>query len=667
MPYKRGLAYVFHYWVTGVLLSLAAASAATAANDPFQRYITFHNQLPITVYPLISANAKDNCLNISEQKRIIVNYQTKGAGVPPGKTVKVRIPKSPACWYNAARVYVFSVDLGEYENRMNPNERTVSDGIVWNPPLCDNSACWTGNAVTQYQPDSPAQLVEYTVISMNPATGIPFPNANNPGGIPMVDLDLSFVDSIYLPVAMALDDGGATRYMGTTLPYAQFNRRTQSFVNRKIGQNMLWSQYAAYSPVNWPNNLFHDLGSERTNHIEGGFNLVQNVLTKALSPLYTPTSTGPAQCSATPACARLVGNCCPANDGKFLDCCNTQPFLIDNTIRNGDVVSNASVNAFVGRWTRWVNADPCADLGKIPSWPSNEPSFDKQKFCDTFRTTVRFVWDYFKDFPDCVHLPRAERNRCTVDNIIGFLPNDPKNGRLNQSVQAIQRSVPWGNPARREPQYSFDKFLLFWAPYNSIFNLNPYTRFVHNKTDGLDAPGAYSFSIDDRFGNYQDRASGFIVDVGGSALLPNKEPFDPYQLYRVGYAGGWDHAIACGRHVDIPNQEGGAASLSFWQNGVHQQFCDVTFFEDAAEEHYATWRIGERTRTVTDTYTGLQHEVPELTFNRLYCERNSSPDLVAKNVCTNSNISATLSGEEAYVSVRNAQKPKVTLTVPQLP
>ena len=57
-------------------------------------------------------------------------------------------------------------------------------------------------------------------------------------------------------------------------------------------------------------------------------------------------------------------------------------------------------------------------------------------------------------------------------------------------------------------------------------NLFPHTRLVNEATDGLDAPGAYAFSIDDRFGNFRERGSGFLFDVGGSTKLLNQDPYD---------------------------------------------------------------------------------------------------------------------------------------------
>src|SRR5205814_4587794 len=109
-----------------------------------------------------------------------------------------------------------SANLEAFEGLLDPNlnQRTIPDNINWTPQLCDgaSNACWTGYGNADYGRDAPNQLLEYTIISQNPATGDAFPDANDPNGIPFVDFDVSYVDDAYLPVAMQIKDGGATAY-----------------------------------------------------------------------------------------------------------------------------------------------------------------------------------------------------------------------------------------------------------------------------------------------------------------------------------------------------------------------------------------------------------------------------------------------------------------------
>ena len=250
--------------------ALSGIRAAHAQADPFQRYIVIYNELPITIYPAITAVESEQgaaCGTSGLNRRIIVNAGTQGAGIPTGETVTVELPKKKHCWYTAVRVYLFTVDLTKFEAEIPANQRTVADNATWNPPLCAAGACWSGTAAAQYPVDAPAQLYEYTVISQDPATGAAFPDPNNKMGIPLADIDVSYVDELYLPVASNVDDGGATPYMGTTLSYDNFNTQTKAFVNLSAisGTQPLWSEYAAYTAANWLHNVFNNLGSRSAN------------------------------------------------------------------------------------------------------------------------------------------------------------------------------------------------------------------------------------------------------------------------------------------------------------------------------------------------------------------------------------------------------------------
>jgi hypothetical protein len=91
-----------------------------------------------------------------------------------------------------------------------------------------NAYCSLGSALASYSLDAPAQLVEFTFDALDPNTGNVPSDADS--GIPMVDIDISYVDQLYLPVALTVDDQGASRYMGTILNYETFNKRVSDFV-----------------------------------------------------------------------------------------------------------------------------------------------------------------------------------------------------------------------------------------------------------------------------------------------------------------------------------------------------------------------------------------------------------------------------------------------------
>jgi hypothetical protein len=688
--------------------ALSGIRMAHAQADPFQRYIVFYNDLPITIYPAITAVESEQgaaCGVSGIHHRIIVNAETRGRGIPTGETVTVELPKLKHCWYTAVRVYLFAVDLTKFEAKIPENQRTVADNDTWNPSLCTPaSACWSGTAVSQYPVDAPAQLYEYTMISQNPATGAAFPDPNDPNGVPLADIDVSYVDELYLPVASNVDDGGATPYMGTILPYTSFNTKTKEFLNLTTGNKPLWSEFAAYTAANWPYNVFNNLGSSQTDHvvgkdIVGDVRIIPPNVEPPVSALYDPPYVGPRQCTDVPGCSELAGNCCPTNDGTILSCCGKLlPYLTSNTTKTASLASlfprlglprldlpravgnpavdNPSVDALVASWTNWVRSDPCANFAAIPTWPSGS-SLDKQHFCSMFESTVRSVWNGFKDSPNvidpktkevtpgCISFNGAAKDRCTVDSIVAFKSTDK--GLLNEQVQSLLRNVPYGT--FDETRWSFDKFILFWAPYESPFNLFPYARLVHNAVDGVNAPGAYSFSIDDKFGNFGGLGSGILVEVGGNTHLLNQDPYDLWEQFRVSFGKGWDHATVCGRPYTIPMRLGFADPISFWMNGQPQTPCNIALYKDAAETQFAKFVVGEGSKTVTDTYTGQTQTVTQLTYDPSSCNSNLNA------VCSGSHLVFTAVPQpvpgnddpdpgESWVSLSDADKPLVTLIVP---
>lgn len=684
--------------ISAILLVLgfgfAAASSTAQAADPFQRYMKITNNLPVTVYPVIQSPlaANGGASTDIRDARLFINSGAAGAGIPTGKTVLVNIPKNgvgPYSWYQAERIYLFAANPMTIEQRVNdPNMLTTRDNPQM-PNPCPNEpagACWSGIANAAYWKDAPAQIIEYTVISkdwtntaIDPKTGEKsgaWPNPDDTRGVPFIDIDVSYVDDVYLPVVMQLDDGGATGYMGTTLGIDPFITRTNNFVtNPRFG----WQNYAAYSAYNWPNNRFNDL-VPRTAHVPSGFNIIEEPLVNAASGLYKalPPPNTPKACSAWPGCSNLAGDCCPATDGTVLGCCGLNNFMIDNTTFVGNTPWNPSIDAIYARWDKWISGNPCTDISTINSWPSNNPQFDKQAFCNAFRTTVQWAANTYLNDPAaqaaCTKFAGTSQYKyCMLAVIIGYKVG-PKAGQQPETVQALLRNIPWGD-GKPTLQYQWDKFLQYWAPYDSIFNLNPYVTGVKD-TNGVAALSGYSFSIDDLWGNYQDRASGFIVSIGGTgtpSVLLNGDTFDPYAKYQVVFAPGWDHATVCGNPVQL-NQISMPISFSFWQNGQIVPYCDIVAYPTAANNVYFKYRVVESRTTVVDTWTGLSQNVKGFkAADPNFCASNSTPTMVS--ICDPSRTTLTPAIpdnngkglENVYVSVDAGARPIVYMNMPPPP
>ena len=617
---------MFNQIFLGILLGFCLASNAFAIS---KRYLIVHNDMPNVIYPVVESPENGNCVpNSTAVNRIILPN-----GVPSGKTIKVYMPNK--CWYNAGRVLIFTPDILAFEKKIDSTQQTqkgvAAQCVSVNGDGSDGASvtCYTGHAKASYPLDSPAQLTEYTFDADDPNTGKPSPDPDK--GRLMTDIDISYVDETFLPVAMAIDTGGLAGYMGTTLSYDVFKKHVDQFL-----PNANWSIFAAYTQTNWPNNVFHDL-VPYSHHTMGGYNLLNSVNTKGTSSLYKTTQTPYA-------------------------------YLIENlTVDPNHQPSNPSVKALVAKWQQWLGTkSPCND----PTFLQN-PGSDPKAFCENFFTTVQWVWKTYQGFqaknPNyCKFVGgdgkayQLDETVCLMEHIIGYTEG-PNGGQLPESVQAILRSVPWNKNA---PQYQYDKWLLFWAPFDSPYNLNPFARLIHDPVDGIDAV-AYSFSIDDKYGNFRDEGLGFIINVGGNSYLPNKTPYDPYQQYFVTWAGNsFDHATVGGRNITI-NKRSGNTRVSMWANGKLQDHCDVVMYTTANQEPHLNFRLTlEKMRTVTDSYTGKQQQVQGLAMDVQFCKENSSPALVP--YCSQANLAPVLQGDIAYVSLSDKDKPKTSLNLAAL-
>lgn len=590
------------------LLSLAVPPAeAKKTDDKYNRYITFQNDFPFTVYPVIQVPA-DICdgakPDVNPVRRIILNYDATKEGLPAGKKVTVWIPREQKqvnidgktvdknCWYQSGRVYIFPVALKAYEDnivKLDKNQTTVvtkfDDPTHPSEPVdCymgDNNAegdtvkghCMTGTANASYAVDAPAQLAEFTFDSDNPT------NQNMDTGDPMADIDVSMVDELYIPVAGSVANHGATGYMGGSAAtvdangandLTQFKKRIDGFLtdpNGQGGEKKVWPVFAAYTSQyfnsqNKEINTFSDLlpvalgkngGDTIIPHVPGGYNSLDMTLTRGPSTNY------------------YTGTDYVLDKGSLI----TGVKYDEKTQKP----SNPLVQPYVDRWMFWVknkdNPAFCADKTRLEQmkWPDHVCKYDSKKsvqdctfkhqyFCEKFQESVKVVWDHFTNDPVDGFNPNQKevwrkcgfpnapyptddntKNFCIIQQIVGY---DSKvlGGDLPGRVQALLRGVAFeGNdpydpnhpsvPKADVQQWQFDPFLTFAAPYNSQFNLNPYTRLVHDSgKDGLGSV-SYSFSIDDKYGNFRDAASGFTVDAGGVTALENKRPYDPYQQYTV--------------------------------------------------------------------------------------------------------------------------------------
>ena len=790
-----------HRISAALALAVALVAIPQARADEFQRTFVFHNTSAAPIYPVIESPQNvdkglsvncgsvpaNNGTNINGLLRIMVNKDASTRGIPVGESLTVEIPKSaPNCpdgaFYNASRIYMLYVDPEKLEPMFNPNQRTRKYD-AWNLPApC--AGCWVGIASNGepslpgagYPYDVPGQLLEYTIISQN-VTGAAYPNANDPRGRSLIDFDVSYVDYAHQPYAMALGDGGATQFMGSTfgvpgsLNIADFPTRISTFMTTSN-----WSGFDAYSNLHWGVTPSDPTGCDPPFAADGGprdqrktrFScfipftevapsaaiLISDANTGGGSQFFTAETWGGYsdlchagdginnQCSLLPA-ERVY--CCPDKVNGMQGCCDIKNFQVAKTLSRWFAnpnnptdpaagtftYSNPTLDDLVSRFKKWRDRteDLCAASG---AGTQGAPVVNRTEFCQAFKATVDYVWNVFG--PQCGGKGVAH-DRCVVTKIIGYDNNsgyDPSKCTYctanpdtcpkscvdeqisNESVQALQRSLPWrpygppdqcsgcpsGTPCavacvfpkENSPlatPYQFDKWLHFWAAYDSVYNLNPYATFIHSDA-GVAAPGAYSFSIDDFYGNFGGFASSLIIQAGGYSKMPNREPFDPYKQYAAGFGPGWDHVKVCGRTYQLPAgtpKHNISAPVSFWNNGVpsptHE--CEVFAYPGPDESIYVKFLLTEVTYSVTDAFTGHTHDVQGLggvaaprggvTPQDPYCmdPKNSTAPENIRNIACSANLAQGFQNKD-YVGVSNAKctserdwtcgKPMISLNVP---
>jgi hypothetical protein len=263
--------------IPAVLPSVPAAAQSQPGAPDYQRYITFHNDFDFPIYPIIQVPS-DLCDGgkSTSVRRILVNAGGH-AGLEPQETLTVLIPNEKRdvtvdgvaevrrCWYQSGRIYIFPASIDQLEANMvalDPNnaaqtthydsaEHPREDVACFDGKHDSRGAagnCFTGVAQNSFAPDVPAQLAEFTFDSDN---GLG--NKDPDTGTPMADIDVSYVDDVYLPVAASVDNHGATGYMGSALALDQFEQRLTAF------QATGWPVYSAYLEQYWRDNAFSTL------------------------------------------------------------------------------------------------------------------------------------------------------------------------------------------------------------------------------------------------------------------------------------------------------------------------------------------------------------------------------------------------------------------------
>jgi hypothetical protein len=476
--------------------------------DQLTRF-TIYNHTGHTIYPLLRRAPDGN-----------TEYRIYGAAIPPASQSSaptvIAVPRT-AMW-DAGRLQLLTVnplaDPALLPLNWGEANRHWVDDIAGSPNrgltvYCSKSVtAGDNNGARDLPPESHSQLLEYT-----------FFQGDN--GYPVANYDISYVDHLFLPVAMEVH-GGAIGYMGTTSSYDSMERGLTDFVNGKFTHGYFTSTRPT---LGWPYYRSGSGGALNLMKLPSGYNVLESA--NGASSLEQGKS--------------LLVHLDPANGSEI----------------SGDAVQ---VNGLVNRWMGWLTQDTInATAGAaavLPPGPVrsiggfNDAQCQADAFCSAYSRAVNAIWR--AGWPHVQsHYTAPITPAFLVKQIIGYnefaadfnptSPSYPWGSTLNgfrDATKGVLRGVPSLDPAYNNRWYpSPDAFLADGSTPNAHqkYNLDPFVWFVHKALN----MGAYGFSIDDDIGNVQVGGSNVIVTIGGAGGLPNDNPWNPQGQQSISFAPGW--------------------------------------------------------------------------------------------------------------------------------
>ena len=232
------------------LLSLAISAYAT---NPPTKTLTLFNNSSETIYPVIESpisNADRWMQALFQSKAAFATTHVRRAylnpntgGMPPGSTATVTVPfystlsshpdngninNQYVDWWNGIRVYLY--DDAQALARVYRSDAEHPLKVYANQLSCSSGSACSGNLAV-FEADvglplnDPYQLTEYTFANL-----IGHPSGAATLDTHYVDYDLSYVDQVYLPVALEPAGNPQVGYTGTIMDLSKFRGILSQFV-----------------------------------------------------------------------------------------------------------------------------------------------------------------------------------------------------------------------------------------------------------------------------------------------------------------------------------------------------------------------------------------------------------------------------------------------------
>jgi hypothetical protein len=465
--------------------------------------IAIFNNSENPIYPVLSIGPKavnewmQGCFRTTEKlypsTDVYKLYVNEGKGIPKNSSVEITLPlyselaaEQYITWWNGGRVIL--ADNSERLRKSEDKELPAPAGVSCRG---ESTGCQlsTYSSKEQFPENVYAQLSEYTFGAFITPVGQSKPLLNTDN----VGYNISYVDHVYMPVAIGPKNNPYIGYSGSTQSLSEFRTTLRSFLGQAPGQG-------------WP---VYNMGELK---LPGGYNIFAQ-----RSGAFPGTDNVPVKPAGGPPPVLTVQACIEGN------CSEEQK----KSLHFGESVQR--MQNLWGSCVAWGSEDISAYVTENIQCPSD--------LKQNLEVVKRFFEQNHKDYLQLYATGKCEGDQPgipkfdywqAITHIYGWVPFNDKCGAGANPLGGTK--IDGWDHAKIQPmyihelQYNHQQASVMGRPE---LTFNPYVKLIHDELK----MNAYAFSVDDAVGFMSELGDGLIFTVGGPRGLENAKQFD--------YAGGF--------------------------------------------------------------------------------------------------------------------------------
>jgi hypothetical protein len=518
--------------------------------------VTIYNNTAANIYPVLTTSPNGANEWIQACKRAATAFPTnlvyklyvnQGSGIPAGSSVTITLPlyseiypgAAPQgmdkyiTWWNGGRVILADKNTRLLDTTTTDPNAVDTETATPAAVTCrgQSTSCQLTTYYSKVQPpvNIYAQLSEYTFGAVGTPAG-----QTTPLLIPdNVGYNISYVDHVYLPVAIEPASNPYIGYSGSAMNIADFDTAVANFL-APGGTDAGWPVY----------NLAVDLAAPHYK-LPGGYNIFAERAGRenAAGDMPVQPTTGNPFTLTTVTCIKAAEAGTQCTDAQ-----QAQPY--GKAVQTMQDVWGYCVNWGTDQtWKQFVsdpNADPATACSGLNV--SQTMKDDLQLIHDFFAANYQTYINTAYPGPGCSRIAPAVPFDFyqSMKHIYGWVPfNDNcSNAGLNPLADTtVQFKGKNWTHAQVQPLYINQLQYNYKNPVGNTDPIfNPYVKLIHEDLQ----MNAYGFSVDDSVGFMQELGSGLIFAVGSPNGLPNPGQFD--------YKGGFSMMLGDPPNV-APNQQ----------------------------------------------------------------------------------------------------------------